>query len=233
MRAMNNVFGKITTLENVLGFFHDGMTLMFGGFGGVGSPPTIIDGILEKGVRCLTLIGNDTGFPHIGIGKLVSQKRAAKVIASHIGSNPFAGKMMHDGRLEVEFSPQGILAERIRAGGVGLPAILTDIGVDEKIVAKDKPIFSLNGKKYLVETALTAEVSIIYAKKADEYGNLIYDKSARNTNPLVAMAGEITIAEVEEIVPLGSLDPEEIITPGVFVDYVIPTKGVNWKWAWE
>lgn len=230
---MNNVFGKITTLEKVLEFFHDGMTLMFGGFGGVGSPPTIIDGILEKGIRDLTLIGNDTGFPHIGIGKLVSQERAAKVVASHIGSNPFAGQMMHDGRMEVEFSPQGILAERIRAGGVGLPAILSDIGMDNEMVAKDKPIYLLNGKKYLVETALTADVSIVYAKKADEYGNLIYDKSARNTNPLVAMAGDITIAEVEEIVPIGSLDPEEIITPGVFVDYVIPTKGVNWKWAWE
>ncbi|AZU63035.1 CoA transferase subunit A [Neobacillus mesonae] len=230
---MKNIFGKITTLEHVLTFFHDGMTLMFGGFGGVGSPPTIIDGILEKGIRNITLIGNDTGFPHIGIGKLVSQERAAKVIASHIGSNPFAGKMMHEGRLEVEFSPQGILAERIRAGGVGLPGILSDIGMDNEIVVKGKPIIAHNGNEYLLETALTAEVSIVYAKKADEYGNLIYDKSARNTNPLVAMAGDITIAEVEEIVPLGGLKPEEIITPGVFVDYVIPTKGVNWRWAWE
>jgi acetate CoA/acetoacetate CoA-transferase alpha subunit len=230
---MENPFGKITTLEHVLKFFHDGMSLMFGGFGGVGSPPTIIDGILEKGVRELTLIGNDTGFPHIGIGKLVSAERAVKVIASHIGSNPNAGEQMHLGKLEVEFSPQGILAERIRAGGVGIPAILSDIGMDNEIVSKNKPIFQLNNKDYLVETALTAEVSIIYAKKADPYGNLIYDKSARNTNPLVAMAGDLTIVEVEEIVPLGSLEPEEIITPGVFVDYIIPSKGVNWKWAWE
>lgn len=230
---MDNPFGKITSLEKVMKFFHDGMTLMFGGFGGVGTPPTIIDGILEKGICNLTLIGNDTGFPHIGIGKLVRQERAAKVIASHIGSNPYAGQQMHDGRLEVEFSPQGILAERIRAGGVGLPAILTDIGMDNEIVTKNKPLFLLNGKNYLIETALTAEVSIVYAQKSDPYGNLIYDKSARNTNPLVAMAGDLTIAEVEEIVPLGSLDPDEIITPGVFVDYVIPSKGVNWKWAWE
>ncbi|WP_223593234.1 CoA transferase subunit A [Neobacillus bataviensis] len=230
---MDNPFGKITALENVMELFHDGMTLMFGGFGGVGSPPTLIDGILEKGVTNLTLIGNDTGFPTIGIGKLVKAERAKKVIASHIGSNPFAGQQMHEGKLVVEFSPQGILAERIRAGGVGLPAILSDIGMDNEIVAKNKPLFSLNGKNYLVETALTAEVSIVFAKKADEYGNLIYDKSARNTNPLVAMAGDITIAEVEEIVPLGSLAPDEIITPGVFVNYVIPSKGVNWKWAWE
>jgi acetate CoA/acetoacetate CoA-transferase alpha subunit len=230
---MENPFGKITTLEKVMEVFHNGLTLMFGGFGGVGSPPTLIDGILEKGIRNLTLIGNDTGFPHIGIGKLVSQERAIKVIASHIGSNPIAGKLMHEGKLEVEFSPQGILAERIRAGGVGLPAILSDIGMDNELVASNKPHFLLGGKDYLIETALTAEVSIVYAKKADPFGNLIYDKSARNTNPLVAMAGDITIAEVEEIVPLGSLDPDEIITPGVFVDHIIPSKGVNWKWAWE
>jgi acetate CoA/acetoacetate CoA-transferase alpha subunit len=230
---MENPFGKITTVENVMNCFYNGMTLMFGGFGGVGSPPTIIDAILEKGIQDITLIGNDTGFPHIGIGKIVSRGRARKVIASHIGSNPVAGQLMHDGKLEVEFSPQGILAERIRAGGMGLPAILSDIGMDNEIVSKDKPRFQLHENEFLVETALTAEVSIVYAKKADAYGNLIYDKSARNTNPLVAMAGEITIAEVEEIVPLGSLDPDEIITPGVFVDYIISTQGVNWQWAWE
>jgi acetate CoA/acetoacetate CoA-transferase alpha subunit len=230
---MENSFGKITTLEDVMKFFHDGMTLMFGGFGGVGSPPTLIDGIVDKGIHEIILIGNDTGFPHIGIGKLVSGERAKKVIASHIGSNPIAGQLMQSGKLEVEFSPQGILAERIRAGGVGLAAILSDIGMDNEIVSKNKPRILLDGKDYLIETALTAEVAIVYAKKADEYGNLIYDKSARNTNPLVAMAGDITIAEVEEIVPMGSLDPDEIITPGVFVDYVIPSKGVNWTWAWE
>ncbi|WP_251552331.1 CoA transferase subunit A [Neobacillus muris] len=230
---MDNQFNKITTLNQVLHLFHDGMTLMFGGFGGVGSPPGLISGILDKGVKHLTLIGNDTGFPDIGIGKLVSNGSADKVIASHIGSNPIAGRLMHEGKLEVEFSPQGILAERIRAGGVGLPGVLSDIGTDNEIVSKNKPMVDINGKKYLIETALTAQVSIIYAKKADEYGNLIYDKSARNTNPLVAMAGQITIAEAEEIVRLGELNPEEIITPGVFVDYIIPSKGVNWKWAWE
>lgn len=230
---MTNTINKITSIEKVTSFFHSRMSLMFGGFGGVGSPPTLIDAIIDKGVLELTLIGNDTGFPHIGIGKLIRLERASKVIVSHIGSNPYAGELMNAGRLEVEFSPQGTLAERIRAGGVGLAAIVTDIGMENEMVSKNKTLLELNGKHYLVETALTAEVSIVYAKKADPFGNLVFDKSARNTNPLVAMAGKITIAEADEIVPLGSLSPEEIVTPGVFVDYVIPSKGVNWKWAWE
>ena len=230
---MKNDFGKISRLEVVSQYFFDGMTLMFGGFGGVGSPPTMIEEILRKGVSNLTLIGNDTGFPEIGIGKIVSRGRAKKVIASHIGSNPIAGKLMTEGKLEIEFSPQGILAERIRAGGVGLGGVLSDIGLDNEVVNKNKPTLSIHGKQYLVEAALTADVSIVYAKKADPYGNLVYDKSARNTNPLVAMAGNITIAEVEEIVPLGSLSPEEIVTPGVFVDKIIKSEGVNWKWVWE
>ncbi|KAF0818655.1 MULTISPECIES: CoA transferase subunit A [unclassified Cytobacillus] len=230
---MENTFNKIIELDDAMKHFRDGMVIMFGGFGGIGTPPSLIDGILDKEFKDLTLIGNDSGFPHIGIGKVVSQGRAKKMIASHIGSNPVAGQLMTDGKMEVEFSPQGILAERIRAGGVGIPAILSDIGLDNDIVAGNKQTCSLGGKKYLVEPALTAEISIVFAKKADPYGNLIYDKSARNTNPLVAMAGDMTIAEVEEIVPLGSLDPDEIITPGVFVDYIVPSKGVNWKWAWE
>ncbi|WP_102263295.1 CoA transferase subunit A [Mesobacillus jeotgali] len=230
---MENPFGKIATLVQAMEHFYDGMTLMFGGFGGVGSPPDLIDGILKKEIKNLVLIGNDTGFPEIGIGKIVSRGKARKVIASHIGSNPIAGELLTRGEMEVEFSPQGTLTERIRAGGMGLGAILTDVGVDHEFVAKGKKRMNLNGKEYLIETALTAEVSIVYAKKADPYGNLVYDKSARNTNPLVAMAGNFTIAEAEEIVPLGSLDPEEIVTPGVFVDMVIPSGGVNWQWAWE
>jgi acetate CoA/acetoacetate CoA-transferase alpha subunit len=230
---MENPFRKVASLQQALKHLDDGMTLMFGGFGGVGSPPSLIDGIIAKNLKNLTLIGNDTGFPDIGIGKIVSQGRAKKVIASHIGSNPVAGRLMNEGTLEVEFSPQGTLAERIRAGGMGLGAILTDIGIDNEMVAAGKQHLQVDGKTFLVEPALTADVSIVFAKKGDPYGNLIYDKSARNTNPLVAMAGNFTIAEVEEIVPLGSLNPEDIVTPGVFVDMVIASNGVNWKWAWE
>ncbi|MFD1019834.1 CoA transferase subunit A [Thalassobacillus hwangdonensis] len=223
---------KQTTIEEAVRHIHDGTTLMFGGFGGLGNPPTIIDAILEKGVKALTLIGNDAGFPHIGIGKIVSQGRAAKLIASHIGSNPIAGKLMEAGEMEVEFSPQGTLAERIRAGGVGLEGIVVDVGLDS-MIEKGKQKVRLGEKVCLLETALRADVSIVYAKKADTFGNLIYDTSARNTSPLVAMAGDITIAEVEEIVPVGELDPECIVTPGVFVDKIVQSKGVNWKWAWE
>lgn len=230
---MDNSFGKIISLEEAMLHFFDGMILMFGGFGGIGSPPTIIEEIVHSKLKNLTLIGNDTGFPNIGIGKIISNGQAKKVIASHIGSNPVAGRLMTEGLLEVEFSPQGILAERIRAGGVGLGGILSDIGLDNQDVSANKPKAILNGINYILESALTADVSIVYAKKADPFGNLVYDKSARNTNPLVAMAGNVTIAEVEEFVPLGSLTPEEIVTPGIFVNKLVQSKGVNWKWEWE
>ncbi|TYS18830.1 CoA transferase subunit A [Rossellomorea vietnamensis] len=224
---------KVSDYEEIKGYFRNGMTLMFGGFGGVGSPPTLIKHILQWNLSGLTLIGNDTGFPSIGIGQLVSEGRAVKVIASHIGSNPVAGRLMSEGKLEVEFSPQGILAERIRAGGSGLYGIITDVGWDDPFLNSDKATLDVNGKTYLIETALTAEVGIIYAKRADKFGNLVYDKSARNTNPLVAMAADFTIVEAEEIVEPGELDPEEIVTPGVFVDKIVLSKGVDWKWAWE
>ncbi|WP_144528239.1 CoA transferase subunit A [Peribacillus simplex] len=223
---------KIVTMEEALEHISDGCTLMYGGFGGVGTPPTLVQGILDKGVKELTLIGNDTGFPDIGIGRVVTAERAKKVIASHIGSNPNAGRLMTEGKLQVEFSPQGTLAERIRAGGVGLGGIFVDVGIGT-IAEEGKDKMMIEGKEYLVETALTAEVSIVHAKKADSLGNLVYDKTACNFNPLVAMAGTFTIAEVEEIVPVGELDPECIATPGIYVDMVIPTKGVNWKWAWQ
>ncbi|WP_044748345.1 CoA transferase subunit A [Bacillus alveayuensis] len=233
MTIMHNEFGKIISLHEAVQLIDDGCSLMVGGFGGIGSPPSLIAAILNKEVKNITLICNDTGFPNIGVGRLVSRERVKKAIVSHIGSNPFAGKLMHEGKLEVEFSPQGVLIERIRAGGVGLGGILVDIGVDNEWVAKGKQVIEVDGMSYLLELPLTADVSLVYAKKSDPFGNLVYDKSARNTNPYVAMAGQITIAEVEEIVPLGELNPEEIITPGIFIDYIVQSEGVNWKWAWE
>ncbi|PGL70901.1 CoA transferase subunit A [Bacillus sp. AFS055030] len=232
MNLVENTYKKIVTIEQILQFFHDDMTLMVGGFGGVGSPPTLLQTLFDSGVKDLHLISNDTGFPDIGIGRMVRNERIKSIVTSHIGSNPFAGKLMTEGKLEVEFSPQGTLAERIRAGGMGLGGVLVDVGLDSMAeIGKEK--VSVKGKQFLVEEALKAEVSIIFAKKADPFGNLVFDKSARNMNPHMAMAGDITIVEAEEIVPLGSLNPEEIVTPGVFVDYIISSEGVNWKWAWE
>lgn len=223
---------KICSVEEAVQHIKSDSSLMVGGFGGIGNPPTLIKAILESNIKNLSLICNDAGFPNVGIGQLVTEGRAVSLVASHIGSNPNAGRFMHEEKLAVEFSPQGTLVERIRAGGVGLGGILTDIGVDG-LVAEGKEKIVIDGKTFLLEKPLTADVSIVYAKKADEFGNLIYDKSARSTNPLVAMAGTITIAEADEIVPAGELNPEEIVTPGAFVDYVVQSEGVNWTWAWE
>ncbi|WP_064091345.1 3-oxoacid CoA-transferase subunit A [Rossellomorea aquimaris] len=230
---MTSHHSKVRSYADIRSFFYDGMTLMFGGFGGVGTPPSILTHLIEWGYLDLTIIGNDTGFPHIGIGQLIAQNRVKKVIASHIGSNPIAGQLMSEGKLEVEFSPQGILAERIRAGGVGIKGIVTEIGVEDPYLNKGKEILVANGERYLFESSLVADVGIVYAKKADSFGNLIYDKSARNTNPLVAMAADITIVEAEEVVGIGELDPEEIVTSGVFVDHIVRSKGVDWEWVWE
>ncbi|TYR81179.1 CoA transferase subunit A [Priestia megaterium] len=233
MADCENSFGKIIAIEEAASYIKSGMTIMFGGFGGVGTAPTIIDVVLSGSESDFTLICNDAGFPNIGVGKLVSDRRVTKLIASHIGSNPLAGKQMTEGSLLVEFSPQGTLAERIRAAGVGLGGILLDIGMEADVICAGKEKIEINNQTFLVETPLSADVSVVYAKKADSFGNLLYDKSARNTNPLVAMAGKITIAEVEEIVPLGEIDPEHVMTSGVFVDYIVQSKGVNWKWIWE
>ncbi|MCM3617215.1 CoA transferase subunit A [Sutcliffiella horikoshii] len=233
MENVENTFNKIISSDQAINLFFSGMTLMFGGFGGVGTPPKLVDILLETGASDLTLIGNDAGFPTIGIGKAVCTGRVKRLVASHIGSNPVAGQLMTDKKLVVEFSPQGTLAERIRAGGVGLGGILVDVGITSNIVTQNKQILSLDGREFILEQALTGDLSIVYAKKADPYGNLVFDKSARNTNPLVAMASTKTIVEVEEFVPLGHLDPEEIVTPGVYVDFMIQSEGVNWSWVWE
>lgn len=224
---------KQTTIKDVSRHFKDGMTLMAGGFGGVGNPPGLIQAVLDLDISGITLICNDAAFPDIGVGRLVTNKRVSVLYASHIGSNPNAGDQMTNGGLTVHFFPQGTLAEKIRAGGVGLGGVLVDAGIGNPIVENGKQTLEIDGKRFLIEPAITADISIIKAKKADPFGNLIYDTSARNTSPLVAMAGDMTIAEVDEIVPYGAIDPEEVVTSGAFVDYVVPTEGVNWTWAWE
>lgn len=227
-----SMFNKVTDYSAIKSLFFDGMTLLFGGFGGVGTPPGLIDCLIESGVKEVKLIGNDAGFPWIGIGKFICLERAQSLIASHIGSNPVAGELMTQGKLNVEFSPQGILVERIRSGGVGLNGFLTEIGRGTKL-EYDKPIIKIGDKEYMYESPLTGDVSLVFAKKADTFGNLVFDKTARNTNPYVAMASKITIVEAEEIVPMGELNPEEIIVPGIYVKHIVPSKGYNWKWIWE
>lgn len=227
-----SLFNKVTDYATVKSLFFDGMTLLFGGFGGVGTPPGLVDCLIESGVKDVNLIGNDAGFPWIGMGKFICLERARSLVASHIGSNPVAGDLMNQGKLQVEFSPQGILVERIRAGGVGLDGFLTQIGKGTNL-AYEKLIVTIGEKEYLYEAPITADLSIVYAKKADTFGNLIFDKTARNTNPYVAMAGKVTIVEADEIVPMGELNPEEIIVPGIYVKYLVQSNGYNWKWKWE
>ncbi|MBS3873175.1 MAG: acetate CoA-transferase subunit alpha [Firmicutes bacterium] len=211
---------KLRTAAEALAELQSGATIMIGGFLAVGTPETLVDEVLNKGVDELTIIGNDTSFPDRGIGKLVVHKRAKKVMVSHVGTNPETGRQMHAGETEVELVPQGTLAEQVRAGGAGLGGILTPTGVGTVVeVGKEKMV--VNGKEYLLERALQADFALIRAHKADSTGNLVYRRAARNFNPLMATAAKIVVAEVDEIVPVGAIDPDEVVTPGLFVTYLV------------
>ena len=211
---------KRTSLEQALQTIRDGSRIMVGGFGVPGTPFTLINGLLEKGTRDLTLIKNEANEDGMGLSKLIEAGRARKVICSHLGLNSTVIGMMNRKEIEVEFFPQGILAEKIRAGGAGLAGILTDIGI-HTILAAEKQRVMVDGNEVLVEPALRADAALIHAARADSFGNLVYAKSARNFNPLMATAANTVIAEVEEIVSPGDLDPEHIHTPGAFVDHVV------------
>ncbi|MBT9136138.1 MAG: Acetate CoA-transferase subunit alpha [Firmicutes bacterium] len=211
---------KLRTPREALAKMDNGATVMIGGFLCVGTPETLIEEVLRKDTKDLTLIGNDTGFPDRGIGRLIVAKRAKKVLASHVGTNPETGRQMHAGETEVVLVPQGTLAEQVRAGGAGLGGVLTPTGVGT-IVEEGKQKITVNGREFLLEVALQADYALIKAHKADELGNLVYRRATRNFNPLMAMAAKTVVAEVEEIVPVGELDPDEIITPGLFVTYLV------------
>lgn len=211
---------KLTTIQQVSASFQTGMTVMIGGFLAVGTPTVLVNALLETGVSDLTLIGNDTAFPDSGVGVLVVNKRVKKAIVSHIGTNPETGRQMMAGEMQVDLVPQGTLAERIRAAGAGLGGVLTPTGVGT-IVEEGKQKLTVDGKEYLLEKALKADLALIKAKKADKAGNLIYNKSARNFNPVMALAADLVIAEVEELVEVGQLDPDEVMTPGILVDKII------------
>lgn len=214
---------KLISWAEVGPLFRSGMTVMFGGFMGVGTPAGIVQAMCDADLRDLTLIGNDTGIPIPGVAPLITQHRARRLIASHIGTNPETGKQMIAGELDVELTPQGTLAERIRAGGAGLGGFLTPTGVGT-IVAEGKTTMNVGGRDYLLELPLRADIAIVLAKKADKSGNLVYERAARNFNPLIALAADVVIVEAEEIVETGDIDPDQVMTPGALVDYIVPAR---------
>ena len=211
---------KSTSLQNALKNIHDGDTIMVGGFGVPGTPFTLINGLLDLGVSNLTLIKNEANEDGMGLSKLIEANRAKKLITSHLGLNATAIGKMNRNEIEVEFYPQGILAEKIRAGGAGLIGILTDIGIDT-ILAQNKEIVTVDGQPVVIEPSLRADVALIHAAIADRYGNLIYEKSARNFNPIMATAATQVIVETEKLVECGELEPDQIHTPGAFADHIV------------
>lgn len=211
---------KIVSIEEAVTHIRDGMTVMVGGFLGCGSPHKLIDALVAKGVKDLTLICNDTAFPDAGVGKMVVNKQFKKIITSHIGTNPETGRQMNEKETEVNLVPQGSLAEKIRAGGAGLGGILTPTGVGTE-VEEGKEKMVLDGKTYLLELPLKADVALIFGHKVDEKGNILYQGAERNFNPLMATAADIVIVEAEQTVAVGELDPNEVMTPGIFVNYIV------------
>ncbi len=199
------------------GLTFDGMTVMSGGFGLCGIPENLIAGLRDSGVKGLTVISNNAGVDRFGLGQLLETRQIAKMISSYVGENKEFERQYLAGELELEFNPQGTLAERIRAGGAGIPAFFTATGVGT-LVAEGKEVRNFDGRDYVMETGLVADLAIVKAWKADERGNLVFRKTARNFNPMMATAGKVTLVEVEEIVPTGSLDSDHIHTPGVYVD---------------
>ena len=211
---------QTTTVEEAAALIPEGATLMIGGFMGVGSPDRLIDELVRQGRRNLQVIANDTALPGVGIGKLVDAKALRKVVASHIGLNPETQRQMLAGEMEVELVPQGTLIERIRSAGHGLGGVLTPTGVGT-IVEEGKRKIEVDGRTYLLETALHADFALVQAFMSDYLGNLVYALTARNFNPVIAMVGKTVIAEVEQIVPVGMISPDHVVTPAVLVDYLV------------
>jgi acetate CoA/acetoacetate CoA-transferase alpha subunit len=211
---------KTVPVEEAVALIPDGATLMIGGFMGVGSPERVIDELVRQGKRNLTVIANDTAVPGRGIGKLVDASLVGRTIASHIGLNPVTQRQMIDKKMIVDLVPQGTLIERIRAGGCGLGGVLTPTGVGT-IVEEGKQKIKVDGKSYLVETALRADFALVHAFLADYLGNLSYALTARNFNPIIAMAAETTIVTAEHIVPVGLIAPDHVITPAPLVDFLV------------
>ena len=206
--------------EALEGLTFDGMTVMAGGFGLCGIPENLILALRDSGVKNITAISNNAGVDDFGLGLLLKTRQIRKMISSYVGENKEFERQYLSGELELEFNPQGTLAERCRAGGAGIPGFYTKTGVGT-LVAEGKEHRDFNGETYILETGLVADLSIVKAEKADTQGNLVFNKTARNFNPPMAMAGKVTVAEVEEIVPTGDIDPDHIHLPGVFVQRIV------------
>jgi acetate CoA/acetoacetate CoA-transferase alpha subunit len=211
---------KTISLEQSVAMIPDGATLMIGGFMAVGTPERVVDEIVRQNKHDLTVIANDTAMPGKGIGKLVGAKRLRKVVASHIGLNPETQRQMMAGEIDVELVPQGTLIERIRAGGYGLGGVLTQTGVGTQ-AAEGKQRIEVDGKSYLLEKPLRADFALVHAFIADYLGNLGYALTARNFNPVIAMAADTVIVEADNIVPVGVIAPDQVVTPAPVVDYII------------
>jgi 3-oxoacid CoA-transferase subunit A len=216
------VTGKVRSdaVEALAGLLFDGMTIMSGGFGLCGIPENLIAAIRQSAVKDLTVISNNCGIDDFGLGILLAGGQIKKMISSYVGENKLFEKLYLSGELELEFNPQGTLAERIRAGGAGIPAFFTKTGVGT-LVAEGKEVREFDGELYVMERGLIADLSIVKAWKADAAGNLVYRKTARNFNPMMATAGRTTVVEVEELVEVGAFEPDQIHTPGIYVDRVI------------
>ncbi|WP_022661468.1 CoA transferase subunit A [Paucidesulfovibrio longus] len=217
---------KTTTADKALANVRGGASVMLGGFGSPGTPFTLIRALLARGLTGLTLIKNDANEQGIGISTLIEAGCAERFVVSHMGLNGAVIEMMNRGELEVEMHPQGLLAEKIRAGGAGLPGLLTDIGL-ETILREQKETIQFQGRTCIVEPSLRADAALIHAARADRWGNLVFEKTARNFNPLMATASDLVIVEALEIVETGALDPDAVHLPGAFVDHVVPADTRN------
>ena len=215
---MNKIYPSATAA--LAGVVKSGQTLAVGGFGLCGIPEALILALRDSGATGLTCVSNNAGVDGFGLGLLLETRQIKKMISSYVGENKLFAQQYLSGELELEFAPQGTLAERLRAGGAGIPAFFTATGVGT-VVAEGKEVREFDGRRYVMERGIVADVALVKAWKADEAGNLIYRKTARNFNPMCATSGKVTIAEVEEIVPVGSLDPDAVHTPGIFVQRLV------------
>ena len=211
---------KFISIEEAVSKVKDGMTIMGGGLLANGTPNKIVDALAKSGVKNLTLICNDTAYPDKGVGQLIANKQVKKLFVSHIGTNPHTSEQMNSGELEIEFCPQGSLAERVRAGGCGLGGILTQTGMGT-IVAEGKQIVNVDGKDYLLEKPLRADIALVGASLGDKAGNLVYRGTSQNFNPLMASAADLVIAEINELVEIGEIAAENVKTPSIMVDFIV------------